>query len=332
MPPIKLGMIGAGIYATEVHLPSILAIPDQIQVNTVYSRTLENAQKLADKFPYPVTATASVDSILNNPDIDAVDILLPIHLQATVVEKALKAGKHILSEKPIAHDLASSRHLLEIYAACENQVWMVGEQWRYEEAFLKAREIIDQGVLGELVLVQWATFSALRPNNKYYHTAWRRSGAFRGGVILDGGIHRICAFRMVIGEISQVSAFTTQKREDIPPIDTISANFVFENGCLGSWSATYGANEWLVQPMTINGTEATLRVERGMLELVRGGETEKTEVDGFHGVQREIPDFAKAIREGSPIAATPEEAYKDLAVMMALMDSGETGKIIDILV
>lgn len=311
--PIRLAIIGAGIYAHSTHLPALQKLRNRFEVVAVYSRTQEKAEALARQFS--AQATTDLDTVLNRKDIDAFDILLPIQVMPTVVEAALRTGKHVISEKPIAPDLETGRHLLAIHRPNPDQVWMVGEQWRYEDAFMQAQAMI--GDIGDIIMAQCATFNALNPDNRYYHTPWRRSGEFPGGPILDGGVHRVAALRMLVGEVQEVSAVVKQIRADLPPADTMTATLEFENGAVGSFSATYAAGTWMKSPIVIVGTKAILRVSREILEI-NGSEIPIT---GFLGTERQFVAFADAIQLGQSHLNSPEEAWRDLAVIEAILES-----------
>ena len=99
---------------------------------------------LASQFEAPVEIFTDVDALLAREDIEAVDILLPIELMPEIVEKALLAGKHVLSEKPVAPTVERGRALL---AVPTRGVWMVAENWRYMESFYQAAERLAQGCL-----------------------------------------------------------------------------------------------------------------------------------------------------------------------------------------
>ncbi len=316
--PIQLAIIGAGIYANSTHLPALKMHADRFQVVAVYSRTAPKAEVLAREFS--AEATTDLDYLLGRDDIDAFDVLLPIPIMPSVVARVLHTGKHLLSEKPIAADLATARQLLDIRRP--QQVWLVGEQWRYEDAFLQAQAMI--GELGDLVMVQCSIFNALNPDNHYYHTPWRRSGDFPGGAIVDGGVHRIAALRMLLGEVTHVSAVVKQMREDLPPADTIAATLQFANGALGSYCATYAAGAWIKFPIIITGSQGTMRVSREVLEITKNGETKMYPVTAYLGTHREFAAFADAIQSGQQHRNTPEEAWRDLAVIEAMLQSAKS--------
>lgn len=119
---------------------------------------------------------------------------------------------------------------------------MVGENWRYEEAFDRAAALIDKGAIGRAVVAQWSRFATLKPGNPYYTTAWRRSG-FAGGLLLDGVIHLAAALRMVLGEVATMTGMVEQVAPVSPPADTLAAVLRFASGATCSLQVSY-AVDW----------------------------------------------------------------------------------------
>lgn len=325
---IRLALIGAGIWAHDSLRPMLLALADRYMVVAVQSRTLDKAATLAQTFPNAPRATDDLDSVLGDPSIDAVVVAVPIPLLPTISEAALRSGKHVLSEKPIALDVATARYLMTLQQP--GQVWMIGEQWRYEDALLKAQAMIRKGEIGDLILGHCPVFSSMAPGNKYFETTWRKRGGYPGGALLDGGIHRIAGLRMLMGDVVEVTAFMKQVREDLPPADTLAASLHFANGAMASFCATYAAGEWVREPMVVAGTCGSLRVERDLLEVVQGAERHLLDINPHQGVEAEFVDFANAIEHGTPYVSTALEAFRDLAVMEAMFKAAEVGRVVKV--
>src|SRR5690349_16405144 len=113
--PIRLAFIGSGVFARDAHLPAIKQLGDRFEVVAICSRTEESAARLAGQLPGNVATYTDIDALLQRDDIEAVNILLPINLLSSAVEKALKAGKHVISEKPITPNVAMGRKLIELH-------------------------------------------------------------------------------------------------------------------------------------------------------------------------------------------------------------------------
>jgi predicted dehydrogenase len=328
--PIRLAIVGAGIFARDAHTPVLLALRDRFQVVAVYSRRPESAAALAEKYPYPVAVATDLPALLARDDLDAVDLTLPIPVMPEAVMTALDAGKHVISEKPVAPDVATAHALLDHSARYPRQVWMVAENYRYEPVFVRAAELVQSGAIGTPRMVTWVHHGFVTPDNKYYGTEWRQKGAFPGGYLLDGGVHNIAALRLILGEIAAVSAVSAAFRADLPPADTLNAALVFASGCTGMYSITHAVGAPWDPTLDIAGEGGTLRIGRGRIELTRGGETEVIEVPSERGIEGEFAAFADAIRGGDVHRNTPQQAAQDVAVIEAMLRSGATGQRVDV--
>lgn len=323
--PIPLALIGAGVFMRSVHLPALLRLEQAFRIVAVWSRTRDSAATLAGMIPYPVEVVTDLDALLAREDVAAVDIALPIQVMPDVVARALAAGKHVVSEKPIAPDVMAGRKLLNLHRARPDQVWMVAENWRYEAAFVRAAELVQAGAIGRPIACQWTILTPMTPQNRYYHTAWRRAGDYPGGFLLDGGVHHVAALRLILGEIGMVSAVATQVSPDLPPLDTLSATFHFAGGALGSYLVSYAADAPWKNYLLITGNEGALRVKRGVVELARSEEVERIDCPIYNGVEDELAAFAQAVQTGTSHRNTPVEALRDVAVVEALLLAADAG-------
>lgn len=103
-------------------------------------------------------------------------ICLPILAQPDVIRKAWKAGKHVISEKPVAKDVAAAKQLIAEYAALPSPkpVWAVAENYRFMEAVTLAADKIKE-IGGETTFFSFDMFTMVKTDNKYYNTACKLS-------------------------------------------------------------------------------------------------------------------------------------------------------------
>lgn len=320
---IRIALAGAGIFAKDAHVPALLALQDRYEIVAIYSRTRATAESLVASMPVKPEITTHLDALIRRDDIDALDLLLPIELLAPTVDLALASGKHVISEKPIAPDVATGERLLSIYGNHPRQVWMVAENWRYENAFRRAAELVTE--LGAVYTAHWALNIPLVPSNKYYQTEWRRSGTFPGGFLLDGGVHHVAVLRLVLGEIARVTAVVKQMRPDLPPADTLSAILEFDSGVIGSYAVTYATGAPWANALHVVGERGALRVDRDLLELTRDGATQPVGYTANKSVTDELAAFADAVQHGTPHRNSPPTALNDVAVIEAMLASAATG-------
>ncbi len=324
--PIRLALIGAGLFAQDAHLPALKTLGDRFEIAAIYSRTRANAEALAAQVPGGAQVYTDLDALLADDSIEAVDVILPIEVLPDAVEKSLRAGKHVVSEKPLAPDVATGRRLVQTYQRqYTDHVWMVAENYRYEETFRRASAVVKSGEIGAVVLAEWLLLLPTLPGNKYYGTNWRRSGTFPGGFLLDGGVHHVAAMRQVVGEIASVSAEIRQMRSDLPPADTLAVALQFKSGVVGSYTVTYAAGAPFPTFLTVVGDDGVVRAKTGSLEVTAHGDTRSEDFSAWRNVTEELAAFAAAVRDGEQHRNSPLEALRDLAVIEAMLQSAQRG-------
>jgi len=347
---VRLAMVGAGIYPRDAHLPALAHLQERFELAAIFSRSESSARALAEHW-HSLTAAAGHETGANFPsrqstpelftdlaalfardDIEAVDIALPIPVQAPVVAQALAAGKHVVSEKPIAPTRAEAQSLIDLHRRHPECVWMVAENWRYEEAFVRAAQLLQRGAIGHPVVAHWAQYTPMTPASKYYVTDWRREGEFAGGLLLDGGVHYISALRMLLGEVTSVAAMVKKASHDLNPVDTLTATLQFASGVQVSYLNTFAVGTPFSATLTIVGDGGSLRVERGKLELAGpagagpGKGVEEIRCAFYNGVENELAAFGAAVAEGAPHRNSPLEALTDFAVVEAMLASAADGQ------
>jgi predicted dehydrogenase len=326
MAPIRIAVVGSGLFVQDAHMPSLLALAGDYRIVAVCSRTRDGAAKAAAMLPYPAEATDDLAALLGRSDIDAFDLAVPIAAMPGLLEKALASGKHVFSEKPIAPDTDIGRSLIALHRRNPGQVWMVGENWRLEPAFMRAAQLVADGAIGRPRVAQWTNFAALRPTDRYYATAWRRSAANEAGLILDGGVHHAAVLRMVLGEAASVSATTALQRPDLPPYDTVAATIAFRSGAIGGYLVSYAYGAPWPSPLLVVGDAGAIKVDTRGLELTQNGETvAETFASAHFAVEDEFRLFADAIRSGRLQHNPPEAALADVGLVEAIMLAARSG-------
>jgi len=152
----------------------------------------------------------NVQDLLKRKDIDAVSICLPHFLHADVTVAAAKAGKHVLCEKPMAITLADCDRMINA-AKGANVKLMIAESVLFLPAFMKVKELVAEGRIGEVYLAR-AYEGVNEISNRLNPNAWHdtpdRAG---GGVLLDMGVHFNALLRWILGDVEYVRACWTDK-------------------------------------------------------------------------------------------------------------------------
>lgn len=183
--PIRWGILSTAKIGLEKVIPGIIRSKTGIAA-AIASRSLEPARALADKLGIE-KAYGSYEELLADPDIDAIYNPLPNHLHVPLTLKAVEAGKHVLCEKPIALNAEEARQLLDLP---KDKLVAEGFMVRAHPQWIRAREIIRSGELGELRAIQ-SFFSYFNddPNNI------RNMAGIGGGALLDIGCYPMVAGR-----------------------------------------------------------------------------------------------------------------------------------------
>ncbi|KAF7588599.1 hypothetical protein BBP40_005484 [Aspergillus hancockii] len=328
--PIGVAIIGSGNFAREEHLPGVQA-SKEFDLKAIYSRSLQSAEKLAagvsgiDLYSEDSVPGKSYDDLLSRQDIAAVIIALPILAQPNFIRKALAAGKHVLSEKPIAKDLDTAQDLIQFYKSntdSEQTVWTVAENFRYMSKYVRAAEEVRK--LGSVKNFRIVMRSAIQPGSKYHKTEWRRKPEYQGGFVLDGGVHVVAALRLILGQgdgLDTVNAHTTLQKEHLAPVDTVDALVKTRSGATGVISVSYGS-EFNDSVFEFTCTEGVVTLDFDRLTV--NGKGSDVPFEG-RGVNKELTEFAESIVTQAGVATRlrPEEALADLEVMEEIFRSSE---------
>jgi len=239
---IKIGIIGCGKIAEVRHAPEYKENPD-CQIAGFYDVAEENAEKLARQ--YGGRVFSSVEAMFES-DIDAVSVCVANRFHASISIQALRAGKHVLCEKPMATTEADCEAMVR--AAKESgKILMIGLNQRLAKAHVKGREILQSGKLGELVGFE-THFSHPGPENWTGKTnSWffdKKISQF--GVMADLGVHKTDILYYLTGKkivkTSAVLATTDKKYPDgslVDVDDNAIAIYTLENGVVGTMNVSW---------------------------------------------------------------------------------------------
>jgi len=326
MARIRLAVIGCGIAARKIHLPALRDLSRQFEIAVACSRTEKSARSFAEMAGAQAWSTNWRDAIAR-PDVDAVDLVLPVEMNLPVTRAAIAAGKHVLVEKPLATSIAECRAMARL-AASTDRVVMVAENMRYRPALRKLRTIIEGGKLGRVYAAQWSASTDMAPEtSEYAKTAWRIDHKFPGGFPMDAGVHHANAIRMLFGEVERVSSWTTSVNPAIGDVDTHFMQFDTDRGVHGVFCHCFSARGHRHDRLTILGTEATAILEGRVLTIRRRGRKDRVEeIEDDWGYRGQFRAFRAAIVDGTPTETPCAEALRDFAVIEASLRSAKTGK------
>ena len=333
----KLGVaiIGSGSIATHRHAPEYSVHPD-VEIKAFVDRVPERADKLAKK--YDAKALPSYQEALEMKGIDAVSVCTPNAFHAPITIAALKAGKHVLCEKPMA---TSDKEARDMIAAAEKagKTLMVGHNQRLAPLHVKAKQLITDGVIGKIVTFR-TSFSHPGPETWSIEgpTGWffDKKQAFVGSMG-DLGVHKADLLRWLLGEeIVEVASMVEHLNKPMGDVDDHAICLLrAESGALGTLTASWTHNPGEDNATTIYGEKGILRLgsdpnfsvivelASGEKQFIQAGKMQTNEGGGQSdtGV---IRAFVEAIQTNTPPPITGDEARKSLAVILACLKSSET--------
>ena len=342
---VRVVVVGGGAIAQRRHLPEYAANPNA-EVAGIVDFNQERAKELAERFGGK--AYASLEEALADPTVDAISVCTPNVTHCSTTIKALEAGKHVLCEKPMAQTLEETRSMLDAEKA-SGKILMLGHNQRLIKAHMKAKELLDQGAIGDLLFFQ-CNFKHAGPEtwsaDPGAATWFFRKDQTNFGVMGDLGAHKIDLIRYLTGsEIKNVfaSMLTLDKRYADGTLIDLEDNavclFNMENGMPGimhfSWT-NYGQED---NGSTIYGTKGVMKIfgdyADDIVLQMRDGVQVKYTVGGIATNTNQtksgvIDEFiASIVEERAPIV-TGRDGHNTLAVIETAMKSSEEGRWLDI--
>ncbi|MCC7264520.1 MAG: Gfo/Idh/MocA family oxidoreductase [Candidatus Latescibacteria bacterium] len=323
---LRLALLGCGAIA-RYHLDGIKEQVPRIQV----SATIDLDQAKAEQFAAETGARAftSLEEALAWGGFDAVDIMLPHDLHERCALQVFAAGKHVLLEKPMAPTLEGCARILA--AAKEaGTVFMVAENAQYWPEIVKAREVIQSGALGEIITARAAFVCEFDDYWYQEKKPWRYQQARNGGgIAIDGGSHWIRPLRMWLGEIDEVVAVTARPLAEMEGESLVRALFRFQSGAVAGFDAMMVATPLGPEPWwRVTGTKGELVLDGAFGGGVRLYDREHRqgralmEPQGYaKSFGPELADFARAVLDGKPLDAGPEQALGELRTALAIYRS-----------
>jgi UDP-N-acetyl-2-amino-2-deoxyglucuronate dehydrogenase len=327
--PVRTAVIGCGAIAWW-HLDAIDRAGVPIIVVAAIDPVAENAQRVATRtgaMPY-----ASVEAALAGGGFEAALIAVPHHLHEAVACAALRAGLHVLLEKPLAPTLDACDRILAT-AREAGTVFMVAENAQYWPEVLTVRALIDDGAIGDVVTARAATFFPALGDFYGGDRPWRfDQAAAGGGVVIDTGSHWLRPLRVWLGEADEVVAALGHPDPRMEGESLCRALVRFGSGTVAAFDAMLMNGGIAPQPLfTVTGTTGELTVEgSGWVKLWDGSDWKGKKVGEQGGYLRsyeaELADFASAVLHGTTPAAPAEYALGELRLALAMYESAKSGR------
>jgi predicted dehydrogenase len=345
MTQLGIAVAGAGVIGRR-HMELIAASPDCTLAALV--DPAPSTVGLATAAGVPLFG--SLDEMLASRRPDGVILATPNALHVDHALRCIDAGVPALVEKPVAHTLDAGERLLAV-ATRSGARMLVGHHRAYSPLLARAREVIGEGLLGEVVGVMGSAVF-FKPDHYFDEGPWRRQAG--GGPILINMIHEIGILRALCGEIVAVQAMASSATRGFPVEDTVGIGLRFANGALGtfllsdtaacarSWEQTSQENtDYPTYPdedcYVVMGTRGSLAVPTMRIKRYERDEdrswwkpftSEVATVERRDPLEVQLAHFCAVIRGDAQPLVTLRDGLQNLRVTEAITEAARTGGIV----
>ena len=320
---LKWGVAGCGRFMEETFLPALQSAK-RSRLVSVYSGDADRGRFIASKFGAQNSYNNFDEFLKSDFEVLYIASINADHYGQII--KAAKAGKHILSEKPVA---LNSEQAAEIAGVCEkhNVILMVNYPYRFHPLIHKAKELIDKKLIGKIISMN-ASFNIDFPPGDNFRFKKELSG---GGAVRDLGTHLIDLFRFFNGEITEVKGFTDNIIYKSEVEDFANAILKFENGGYAQMNVSFSARKSFNR-IEITGYEGSIGIEDFIgrkniaSKLIIDLQSEKKKTFRFKSNKQAyvIKAVQKAVlKKGRPLV-TPHDAFINMKIMEAIEKDSRT--------
>lgn len=332
---IKVGIIGCGKIAQVRHLPEYAANPN-VELVGYYDKKANRAQDMAAK--YGGVAYDTYFDLLKNPDIDAVSICVENRSHAEIATAAFYSGKHVLVEKPMAVTLAECESMV---AAAERngKYLMVGHNMRFDPVHRRAKELLDQGVIGDVITFR-TVLGDSGPEGWSMDGTWffdKNKAAM--GALSDKGIHKIDLIQYLTGQTvieATAKVLTLNKRdaggELIGVDDNALAILRMSGGAVGTMAASWTVYGHECQSTVLYGTKGLMLIYSDesypiIVRDLRGNATAYNLEPNANGTGI-IDEFVDALMNDRQPEVNGVEALTTMRAIFACIKSSEVSRTV----
>lgn len=327
--PVRIAVVGLGYWGPNI-VRNLAELPEA-ELAAVCEPRHELLQRVHNRYP-AVRAATEFDEIIDDPTIEAVALATPVPSHYALAAAALRAGKHVFVEKPLAHSSACAAELIEL-ASEYDRVLMSGHTFLYSPPVNLIRDLIRSGALGKIYFI-----SSSRVNLGLHQTDV--------SVIWDLGPHDISILLYWLDEVPQKVAAMSRGciYPDIPDVAFLS--FIFDSGTIAhaelSWlapsklrrTAIVGSEKMVIyddtsnEPVRVFDSGVMLRTPESFGEYqlsYRTGDIVSPRLDAVEPLYEEMSDFCAAVREGTVPRSSAEFGLQVVEVIEAVDRSLEMG-------
>ena len=337
---LGIGLLGCSVILRNAHGPAMFSLPEDYELIAMCDIDPRRLDQMADGY-HPKRRYTALPDLLADPEVDVILNTTPTSEHAATTIACLKAGKHVLCEKPISVTMEDADAMVEA-ARQSGLVLQMALQSRHNLAWKKIHELLQGDAIGiphTITVTQYWNEPTIYDN-------WRTTASVSGGGILaDSCVHWIDMMRWQMGEITSVCGIGIPAPDSpLPQIEDTSLTLLrFASGAIGclrnGWrNQTLSGN---AESVEINGTKGSIRAElrtpwsnSGVQEihLINNGDDEH--VFTYHSphlrFRDQLKDFAECVRGEHPVTCTVEDGRRALKIQQAIYASFESRRWEDV--
>ena len=306
---IRLGLIGAGGSA-QTWSAAIKGLTT-VELVVVADANMEAAAKMAAEHDAKAVSTLKD---LEAIEFDALIVCTPPFFHSEHCNTFLKKGIHVLCEKPLAIDSQAASEMIKT-AKENNVVFTMASKFRFVEDVIKAKQLVDEGLIGETILYE-NSFTG------FVDMAGRCNSNPRiCGVLIDNGTHSLDIMRYFLGSLAEIRVVEGKRIQNLPVEDTVHLFVRTYNGTLGSIDLSWSLTKQLPNFVSLYGSNGTIHV--GWQESKYRLKNEKEwkvfgkGYDKIKAFQNQLENFCGAIVSDQPLVITPEDGLASVCAVEA---------------
>lgn len=305
----------------------------------------EKLDKIKELYPETLTYT-DFDEMLKNPDIDAVSIAVPSGMHADFAVKAMKAGKHVLVEKPIDITVEAALRIEQARQETGMKAGVV-HQNRYNPDMTPMHDAVINGRIGRVLFgdfaVKWHRTQEYYDNGGWRGT-WEMDG---GGSLMNQAVHTVDLMQwMMNSDVESVTSQMAIYNHKIETEDFTASLIKFKSGAVATFISTTCAYPGISTDIRVYGTEGSIEADQDELKLWKfkdADENEEKEMLEKYagngaaaaldptlciGHSYVVEDMINAVLEDRDPSIVPMEAIKSVRIVNAVYESAKTGKTV----
>ncbi len=309
--PLRLCVVGCGGIA-QAYLQALQRTP---AFRLTAAVDTDPARANAAAAPHGARTSGDVGALLaEGMKFDAALVLTPPNTHEALTTTLLAAGAHVLCEKPLTIASAAAARMLQA-ARTHGRRLMMGSKFRYTPDMSKAKALLDQGIIGDVLLFENVFCARVDMQQR-----WNSNKAIAGGgVLLDNGCHSVDIARYLLGPLARVQALFGKPVQQLEVEDTVRLMFEASSGAMGAIDLSWSLHKEVPSYVRLYGSKGTLEIGWKVSRYKREGEKDWTAFgtgyDKVGAFAAQLANFAGTIRGTEQPVITDVDALASVQVI-----------------